>query len=34
MTRKKAGPAVPGVTVYPRGKTFAYNVDLAPDPVS
>ncbi len=34
MTRKKAGPAVPGVTVYPRGKTFAYNVELDPDPVS
>jgi hypothetical protein len=34
MRRKKAGPAVPGVTVYPRGKKFAYNVELDPDPVS
>jgi hypothetical protein len=27
-------PAVPGVTVYPRGKSFAYNVDLEPDPLT
>ncbi|GLH97125.1 site-specific integrase [Phytohabitans aurantiacus] len=26
--------AVPGVTVYPRGKSFAYNVDLEPDPLT
>ena len=32
MKRKR--PPVRGVTVYPRGKTFAYNVDLEPDPLT
>ncbi len=27
-------PVIPGVTVYPRGKKFAYNVDLEPDPLT
>jgi integrase len=27
-------PVVPGLTVYRRGKTFAYNVDLEPDPLT
>ncbi len=32
MTAKKTKrPAIAGVTVYPRGKKFAYNVDLGPD---
>jgi integrase len=29
--RKPKRPVIPGVTVYPRGKKFAYNVDLGPD---
>jgi integrase len=30
-TSKGKRPAITGVTVYPRGKKFAYNVDLGPD---
>ncbi len=30
----KQRPAVPGVTVFPRGKSYAFYVDLPPDPMS
>src|SRR5688572_25656141 len=33
-TPSKKSKAVPGITVYPRGKKFAYNVDLGPDPLT
>ena len=35
MTKsRKQRPVISGVTVYPRGKKFAYNVDLGPDPLT
>lgn len=33
-TKKPKRPAITGVTVYPRGKKYAYNVDLGPDPLT
>jgi integrase len=34
VSRSRKRPAVKGVTVFPRGKSFAYNVDLGPDPLT
>jgi len=31
---KRRRPAIPGISVYPRGKTFAYNVELPADSVT
>ena len=33
-TPARKRPVIPGVTVYPRGKRFAYNVDIGPDPLT
>jgi integrase len=34
MAAKKPRRAVPGITVYSRGKSFAYLIDLGPDPLT